>query len=70
MGRVLRFDRAQCLPRYLVELQPSLPKAPSANPAASAFLYAFLGRSAPAKVSDVTGAKMEEKKAANVAAKK
>jgi WD40 repeat protein/serine/threonine protein kinase len=53
------FDRTQCLPRYLVELQPSLPKAPSAQPVAS-LLYAFLGTAAPAKV---------EKKAAKVAAK-
>jgi hypothetical protein len=52
------FDRAQCLPRYLVELQPSLPKAPSAQSAAS-LLYAFLGTPAAAKV---------EKKTAKVAA--
>jgi hypothetical protein len=53
------FDRTQCLPRYLVELQPSLPTAPSVRPVAS-LLYAFLGATAPAKV---------EKKVAKVAAK-
>jgi hypothetical protein len=68
--RMVVFDGTQCLPRYIAELQPSLPKAPSASPAASALLYAFLGAAnSPAKTSGIAAAKKEEKKPAKSAPK-
>lgn len=69
-SEVVVFESAQCLPRYLVELQASLVKSPSVTvpektPGNSAMLYAYLASSfqAKAKPESKTPAKKMQAKA-------